>query len=139
MTKEELERIEASMTQEQIIERARTLRPVAEFKETGGMRYWVDGCRIHSESYTWSINRLKPTGYLRELGRVRTYHHGSPWFFKPSVDECILQCPYPEAVAFQIVPDSYSGYDSELCCHEAETIYFAGDMPEDIRNLEIIW
>lgn len=77
MTKEELEKIENSMTKEQIIERARTLRPVAEFKNIGSMMFWVDGGRIHMTSYTWNLKRLKPTGYLRELGRVKTYHNGS--------------------------------------------------------------
>ena len=35
MTKEELQRIESSMTKEEILERARTLRPVADFKNMG--------------------------------------------------------------------------------------------------------
>lgn len=138
MTKEELEKIENSMTKEQIIERARTLRPVAEFKKVGGMIFWVDGCKIHTEAYTWNLKRLKPTGYLRELGRVKTYHNGSPFFFKPSVDECVYQCPYPEATAFMVV-SGCGGYNNELECWEAETIYYAGTMPEDIKNREIEW
>lgn len=138
MTKEELEKIENSMTKEQIIERARTLRPVAEFKNIGRMMFWVDGGRIHMTSYTWDLKRLKPTGYLRELGRVKTYHNGSPFFFKPSVDECVYQCPYPEATAFMVVPGS-GDYDYNLECWDAETVYYAGDMPEAIRNREIEW
>jgi len=39
MTKEELEKIETSMTKEQIIESAKTLRPVAEFRRVGGMMF----------------------------------------------------------------------------------------------------
>ena len=126
------------MTKKQIIERARTLRPVAEFKKVGGMMFWVDGGRIHTQTYTWNLKRLKPTGYPRELGRVKTYHNGSPFFFKPSVDECVYQCPYPEATAFKVVTGS-GDYDYGLECWEAETIYYAGTMPEDIRNREIEW
>ncbi len=139
MTKEELEKIENSMTKEQIIERARTLRPVAELKKVGGMIFWVDGGNIHTQSYTWDLKRLKPTGYLRELGHVRTYHKcGHPSLFKPSVDECVYQCPYPEATAFQIIVDS-GYYDYELDRHGAETIYYTGTIPEDIRNRVIKW
>lgn len=139
MTKDELEKIETSMTKEQIIERSRTLRPVAEFKKVGGMMFWVDGGRIHTQSYTWNLKRLKPTGFLRELGRVKTYHSsGHPLLFKPSVDECIYQCPYPEATAFQVVLYE-AHYNYELDRHEAETIYYAGTIPEDIKNREIEW
>ena len=139
MTKEELQRIESSMTKEEIIERARTLRPVADFKNMGGMRFWVNGGRIHTQSYTWNLQRIKPTGYLREIGRITTYHVcGHPSLFKPSVDECVYQCPYPEAVAFQIVKGS-GDYDYALDRHTAETIYYAGEMPDDIRNVEIEW
>lgn len=138
MAKEELEKIETSMTKEQIIERAKTLRPVAEFRRVGGMMFWVDGGRIHTWSYTWDLKRLKPTGFLRELGRIKTYHNGTRFFFKPSVDECVCQCPYPEATAFMIAPCSAS-YDYELDYWEAETIYYAGTMPDDIKNREIEW
>ena len=139
MTKEELQRIESSMTKEQIIERARTLRPVADFKNMGGMRFWVDGGRIHTKSYTWNLQRIKQTGCLREIGRITTYHVcGHPSLFKPSVDECVYQCPYPEAVAFQIVKGS-GDYDYALNRYTAETIYYAGEIPDDIRDMEIEW
>lgn len=138
MTEEELEKIFHSMTKEQIIERAKTLRPVAEFRECGGMRYWVDGCKIHSVSYTWDMKRLKPTAYLTELGRITTYHTGSPFFFKPSVEEMVVQCPYPEATAFMYVKGSCD-YDNHLSIWTAETIYYTGSMPEDIKNREIEW
>ena len=138
MTEEALERIETSMTKEQIIERAKTLRPVAEFKKVGGMVFWVDGCRIHTQSYRWDLKKLKPASYLRELGRITTYHKcGHPSLFKPSVDECVYQCPYPEATAFQII--SFGDYNYDLDRHEAETVYYAGDIPEDIRSREIEW
>lgn len=137
MTKEKLEKIETSMTKEEIIELARTLRPVAEFKNIGGMMFWVDGGRIHTQSYIWDLKRLKPTGYLRELGRVLTFHNSSSFFFKPSVDECVCQCPYPEATAFRVMP--YSEYNHDLNRFEAETIYYAGTMPDDIKNREIEW
>jgi len=138
MTQEELEKIETSMTKGKIIERAKTLRPVENFKQCGDMRFWVDGGKIHTQTYIWNLKRLKPTGYLRELGRIITYHKcASPMLFKPSVDECVYQCPYPEATAFRISP--YCDYNKELNRHETETIYYTGDIPEEIRNREIEW
>ena len=138
MTQEELKNMEVLMTQERIIERAKTLRPVAEFQELGGMRYWVDGWKIHAESYTWDKKRLKPTGYLRELGRTTTYHTGSRLLFKPSVEEMVVQCPYPEATAFMYV-NGTCDYDCEQEIWTAETVYYTGDIPEDIRNMKIEW
>ena len=138
MTEEELKKIENSMTKEKIIERAKSLRPVAEFHGIGGMRYWVDGKKIHSASYNWSKEKLKPTGFLRELGRITTYHTGSRFFFKPSVEEMVVQCPYPEATAFMYVNGSCD-YDEEQNIWTAETVYYAGDIPEEIRNRKIEW
>ena len=138
MTEDELMKMEAAMTKERIIERAKTLRPIVEFKELGGMRYWVDGVKIHSESYIWDKKRLKPTGYLRELGRVKTYHTGTRFFFKPSVEEMVAQCPYQEATAFMYI-DGTCDYDYEQDIWTAFTIYFSGDMPEVIRNRKIEW
>ena len=100
------------------------------------MRYWLDGNEIHSTSYNWNKKRLKPTGYLRELGRVKTYHTGSPFFFKPSVEEMVVQCPYPEATAFMYV-NGTCDYEQDIWT--AETIYYTGDIPEGIRNREIEW
>ena len=53
MTEKELKDMEAAMTKEKIVERAKTLRPVADFQEIGGMRYWLDGNKIHSTSSNW--------------------------------------------------------------------------------------
>lgn len=139
MTNEELSVIENRMSQEEIMERAKTLRPVAEFKDKGHLLCWVDGMKIHKQSYTWLLNPLKPTGYLRELGRITTYHKcGHPSLFKPSVDECVYQCPYPEATAFQIIKGSGT-YNYDLDRHQATTIYYAAEIPEDILNREIEW
>lgn len=138
MTKEELYVLEHRMTEQQIMERAKTLRPIAEFEKKGGMRFWVDGGHIATQSYTWSIKPLKPTGYLKELGRVKTYHtYGHPSLFKPSVDECVKFCPFEDATAFMIVGCNEFNY--ELDRHEATTIYFSGDIPEDIKNRKIEW
>ena len=138
MTEDELMKMEAAMTKERIIERAKTLRPIDEFQRIGGMRYWLEGGHISSESYIWDKKRLKPTGYLRELGRVKTYHTGTRFFFKPSVEEMVVQCPYPEATAFMYIDDTCD-YDYEQDIWTAFTIYFSGDMPEVIRNRKIEW
>ena len=132
-------RTKTEMTREEVIARARTLRPIAEFKAIGGMRYWVDGCRIHSQSYTWELKRLRPTGYLEEIAAIQTYHScGHPSLFKPSVEECVRQCPYPEATAFRILPNT-ARYTNDRDCHVAVTVYYRGPIPEEILNREIEW
>lgn len=132
-------RTKTEMTREEVIARARTLRPIAEFKAIGGMRYWVDGKDIHSQSYTWDLKRLRPTGYLEEIAAILTYHDcGHPSLFKPSVEECVRQCPYPEATAFRILPNT-ARYMNDRDCHEAVTVYYKGPIPEDILNMEIKW
>lgn len=138
MKREELQVIETRMTKEEIMERARTLRPVGEFKEKGYMRFWLEADHIATIAYLWNKKPLRPTGYLKELGRVTTYHtYGHPSLFKPSANECIYQCPYPEATAFMIVGGA--GIDNELERHVATTVYFSGDIPEDIVNRKIEW
>ena len=138
MTKEELVAIEHSMTKEQIMERASTLRPIAECEKKGGMRYWVDCGRIATQSCIWNMKPIKPTGYLKELGRVTTYHtYGHPSLFKPSIAECIYQCPFPDATAFMIITGG--GLDLELNRHYATTVYFSGDIPAEIMNRGIEW
>lgn len=138
MTREEIDVILHKMTKEQIIERAKTLRPVADFGKVGGMRYWIDGNRIATQSYTWNLKKIKPTPYLKEIARIKTYHRGSRFFFKPSVDECVLQCPDDNAVAFQIIKGT-ADYDYDTEYWECETIYYAGDMPKDVKDREIEW
>ena len=138
MTREELTAIESRMTKEQIMERARTLRPVGEFAKKGGMRFWLKADHIATVAYLWSPEVLRPTGFLKELGRVTTYHqYGHPSLFKPSVDECIYQCPYPEATAFMIVGNV--SFDRDLDRHTATTVYFAGGIPRDILERLIEW
>ncbi len=139
MTKEELEVIMHKMTKEQIMERAKTLRPVADFTRCGGMRYWVESAHIATMSYTWDLKKIKPTPFLKEIARIKTYHQcGHPSLVKPSVDECVYQCPDNKAVAFQILVDT-ARYNIELDCHVCETIYYTGEMPKDIMDREIKW
>lgn len=138
MTKTELQAIESRMTKEEIMNRARTLRPVGELKDKGGKRFWLQADRIATEAYLWDPKPLCPTGILKELGSVTTYHrYCHPLLFKPSVDECIYQCPYPEATAFLIVRPGV--IDKDLECHVATTIYFSGDIPQEIANRKIEW
>lgn len=145
LTKEALHELEHKMTKEQIIERAKTLRPVIEDKSCGGMMYWVDGNTIHGTAFLWAIKKIKPTGFLQELGKVKTYHtYGHPSLVKPSVDECIYQCPFPEATAFRIMSDDRKGhpfaeYNAKLGRHECITVYYKTVIPEDILNLPIQW
>lgn len=54
------------------------------------------------------------------------------------VEEMVVQCPYPEATAFMYAIGTCD-YDYEQDIWTAETIYYTGDMPEEIRNREIEW
>ena len=138
MTKEELQAIESRMSQEEIIERAKTLRPVEKFIGKGGGLFWLKVANISTSTFLLKMRRIKRASNLIELGNVVTYHkYGHPILFKPSLDECIYQCPYPEATACKIT--EFWGVDTELNRHVAETVYFSGEIPEDIKNITLKW
>ena len=137
MDAERLSWIEDRLNQEQIMERAKTLRPIGEPKECGGMRFWIKADHIHSESYTWNLEKLQATGYLEELGTILTYHQSSPFFAKPSVDECVYQCPFNDATAFMIT--RIGSYNGELGRLECETTYFKGKIPQKVLERKILW
>jgi len=137
MDAERLSWIEDRLNQEQIMERAKTLRPIGEPKGCGGMRFWIKADHIHSESYTWNLEKLQATGHLEELGTILAYHQSSPFFAKPSVDECVYQCPFNDATAFMIT--RIGSYNGELGRLECETTYFKGKIPQEVLNREILW
>ena len=137
MDAERLSWIEDRLNQEQIMERAKTLRPIGEPKGCGGMRFWIKADHIHSESYTWNLEKLQATGHLEELGTILTYHQSSPFFAKPSVDECVYQCPFNDATAFMIT--RIGSYNGELGRLECETTYFKGKIPQEVLEREILW
>lgn len=137
MDEERLSWIEDRLNQEQIMERAKTLRPIGEPEGCGGMRFWIKADHIHSESYTWKLEKLQPTGHLEELGTILTYHQSSPIFAKPSVDECVYQCPFNDATAFMIT--HIGSYNGELGRLECETTYFKGKIPKEVLEREILW
>ena len=137
MDEERLNWIEDRLNQEQIMERAKTLRPIGEPEGCGGMRFWIKADHIHSESYTWKLEKLQPTGHLEELGTILTYHQSSPFFAKPSVDECVYQCPFNDATAFMIT--HIGSYNGELGRLECETTYFKGKIPKEVLEREILW
>lgn len=136
LDKERLGWIEDRLTQEQIMERAKTLRPVGK-PTSSGLRYWVDGMKIHSESYHWKLVPLKPTGFLTKLSTIVTYHKSRPFFAKPSVDECVAQCPFDNATAFMIT--RIGSYNGEIDRLECETTYYKGDIPKDILERKVEW
>lgn len=137
MDEERLSWIEDRLNQEQIMERAKTLRPIGEPEGCGGMRFWIKADHIHSESYTWKLEKLQPTGHLEELGTILTYHQSSPFFAKPSVDECVYQCPFNDATAFMIT--HIGSYNGELGRLECETTYFKGKIPKEVLERKILW
>ena len=74
MTKTELQAIESRMTEEEIMNRARTLRPVGELKDKGGKRFWLQADRIATEAYLWDPTPLCPTGILRWMSVSISVH-----------------------------------------------------------------
>lgn len=136
LDKERLSWIEERLNMEQIIERAKTLRPVGQ-PTSSGLLYWVDEKKIHQESYTWDMKPLKPTGHLVKLGTIVTYHKSSMFFAKPSVDECVAQCPFNNATAFMIT--RIGSYNNEIDRLECETTYYRGAIPKDILERKIEW
>jgi len=137
MDAERLSWIENRLYQEKIMERAKTLRPIGEPKGCGGMRFWVDGGQIHNSCYLWDMKKLRPTGHLTKLGTIVTYHKCSYFFAKPSVDECVYQCPFDEATAFMVT--RIGSFNHEIDRLECETTYYKGKIPKEILNREIEW
>ena len=139
MLLEDLQELEESMSQREILERAKTLRPIGTLKDDN-KHFWLKADRIATIAFLWEKEALQPVEIqsLRELGRVTTFHtYGHPSLFKPTVSECIYQCPYPEATAFMIVGTPYLSHT--LHRHAVLTVYFAGEIPAEVKDRELEW
>lgn len=119
-----------------------------EMAKTGGKLYFVEAPYVATRSFTYDEHHplLEATG-LTEITRKTTYHRygGYPGFLRPSIDEAIYQCP-PEIIdkvtAFEFVANSErirDVYDEYLDRHVLTTIYYTGEIPEEIANLSLAW
>lgn len=59
MTKEELSKIESSMTQDEIMRHAAHMCPVMRNEEDNKL-WWIEPCEIHGESCTYSRKFIRP-------------------------------------------------------------------------------
>lgn len=109
--------------------------------------YWLDICNIAANSFICNHTSQKEAIGLQEIARIKTYHRYGNYYgrINPSLEECIRQCP-PEirdkVCAVEIVanPDDIINiYDCRLDRHVLTTVYYTGELPEEIANQKIKW
>lgn len=126
----------------------RLLRHIQCVKEHGTALFWAKNAPIHSESFTYSNNEpFMPAFGLTEVARVKTYHRYGGYYacLRPSVDECIYQCPkdiLDKVCAVEVksaYPADVTPYYSAIDRHELVTIYYSGKVPQEVLAQEIKW
>ena len=126
----------------------RLLRHIQCVKEHGITLFWAKNVPIHSESFTYSNNEpFMPAFGLTEVAQVKTYHrYGGYWgCLRPSVDECIYQCPkdiLDKVCAVEVrsaYPVDVNPYYNAVDRHELITIYYSGNIPQEVSAQEIKW
>lgn len=145
ITKEELRKLETSMTKEELMEYAKKMGPVM---RKDGQLWWIDPCKIHTQSCTYGAKFLEEALSLSPLKTITSYHKygGYYGFLRPSVDEAIFQCPkdiLEQVVAFEfIIPEDlyiWNIYSDVLDRHVLKITYYSGDFPEKFKNRQIEW
>lgn len=132
----------ASMSKEEIMTYAKTMRPVFQ----NGELYWLKSCHIASESCFYRREFLYPAIGLQEIARITTYHSYSYLgCLCPSADEAIWQCPKEilgKACAFTTFTENLNinvCLNNIIDRHVCTTIYYSGILPEEISAPEIKW
>ena len=130
------------------LHKTKAMEHLKEMAETGGKLFFVEAPYIATHSYTYEEHHplLEATG-LTEVARITTYHRygGFPCFLRPSIDEAIYQCPeelIDKVTAFEIVANSdrfRDIYNEALDRHVLTTVYYTGEVPEEITNLGLVW
>ncbi len=156
LTKNELEILEKSMSQEEIMAYAKKIKPIARGIDINNLdttstddlpAFWVESKRIHGEGFSFGYEPIAPASGLKEIARVTTYHSYGGYYgcLRPSVDECIVQCPkdiLDKVCAFQVYHPTLlfrECYNTELDRHILTTIYYTGTLPEDIASKPVEW
>ena len=149
MTKEELQKLEHSMSQEDIMKHAAHMCPIMRNSSDGNILYWIEPCEIHGESCTYGAKYIRPVKEtLNFVTEVKTYHKygGYYGFIRPSMDEAIYQCPkdiLDDVVAVEfVIPENvtlYEVYDSDLDRHHLAVRYYTGcKLPDDLKR-DLVW
>ncbi len=143
------------MPQEEILRLAKKIRPLVRVGKTTSVfqnqikpLFWAEAPHIATKSFTFNSGRgIKIATGIHEIARITTYHRygGFRVFLRPSVDEAIIQCPkelLDKVVGFEFQTDTLKAsavYDRFLDRHVLRTVYYTGELPEDIANLPVEW
>ena len=144
-----LEQQERALTQSQIMQYAQRIRPVMrgfdlQHPDDDGL-YWVEPCKIHSESCFFNRKEIRKAENLQQLAIVPTYHDygGYYGFLRPSVDEAIVQCPteiLDKVCAFEFVKANDAAiFIRKLNKDVLQTVYYGGTLPDDLAAQPLEW
>ena len=126
----------------------RLLKHIQYVKEHGTALFWAKNVPICTDSFSYSnIEPFMPAVGLTEVAQLKTYHrYGGYWgCLRPSADECIYQCPkdiLDKVCAFEVrsaYPADVNPYNNAIDRHELVTIYYSGDVPQEVLAQEIKW
>ena len=152
-----LECLEKQLPKEKALELAKRIRPVMSkneinrlsiFNDPACTKYWVDGCKIYNQSYSFNANifHYGKALNLKPIAQITTYHKcGHPLLVKPSVYEVLYQIPSEllnDVVAFELYAPSNHAidiYSSIIDRHVLTCILYTGTMPDDIKEQPIEW
>lgn len=131
-----------------VLHETKAMQHLKEMAETGGKLFFVESHYVATRSFSFDEHYpLLEAPALTEVARITTYHKYGGYYgcLRPSIDEAIYQCP-PELLdkvtAFELIAKSElfrDIYDQDLDRHVLTTIYYTGEIPEEITNLSLVW
>lgn len=128
------------MHREEILRVAKRMKPVVSGSD--GKLYWIKPVKVGTIAFTWDPKKHMEAEGLVEVARIQTSHsYGHPSLVKPSMDECIEQCPLElrdRVVAFRTnTGTAVIDYDKGV--HVCETTYYEGTLPEELKEWPVEW
>ncbi len=150
-----IQKQEEALSNDEVLKLAKNIKPVmrggknyvAIGNDATAPLYWVEARNIAGNSFVSTTTPLKEAEGLLEIARITTYHRYGNYYgrINPSLEECIRQCP-PEirdkVCAVEIVADPsdiINIYDCRLDRHILTTIYYMGELPDDIAKQKVKW
>lgn len=148
---------EAAMTKEDIMAHAARIRPIMRGNNSDNISscpcspdakmFWIKSTLIHNDSCAFNHTAIKPAVGLKEIGRILSFHRYGSYYgcLTPSADEAIIQCPkeiLDKVCAFEFYTptlDFHKVYDVNLDRHVLTTIYYEGELPEDVKSQPVKW
>ncbi len=137
------------MSKDEIFAYAQKIRPLLRvyphipFSENDYELFWAYVPHIKTQEEKFIGKPLKIAEGLTMIGEITSYHqYRNKNIPGPSIDEVIVQCPkewLDKVVAFEVKYSNVGCYNKELDCHMLRTIYYSGDLPEDIANRSVEW